>query len=343
MNLRKHGFIKGFSNCFSQGVTDLVSYEGWLDDDFKDNLFELITGVDEDLSNLAMCDLQTQSLHKPVSYKEAVCDPIWHGALAEELTALHHNHMWDLVSFLVDYEETFAPVAKMTIVETLISVVFSYQCNISQMDIKNAFLNGDLNEEVYMAPPPGVPRQLGEVSELSYQFSMNDMVLLRYFLGFEVASLHRDYLFTQSKYIANLFDRFRMTCNKLIVDILLDSRAKYTRIDLILVAFSCQCNISQIDVKNAFSNGDLNEEVYMTPPPNVPLQLGKVASLQRDYLLTQSKYIADLFDHSRNDPTDLISVAFSCQCNISQIDVKNAFLNGDLNEEVYMTPPLGVP
>ncbi|GKB38673.1 retrovirus-related pol polyprotein from transposon RE1, partial [Tanacetum coccineum] len=174
------------------------------------------------------------------------------------------------------YEETFDPVAKMTIVETLISVVFSYQCNISQMDIKNAFLNGDLNEEVYMAPPPSVPRQLGEVSELSYQFSMNDMVLLRYFLGFEVASLHRDYLFTQSKYIANLFDRFRMTCNKLIVDILLDSRAKYTRIDLILVAFSCQCNISQIDVKNAFSNGDLNEEVYMTPPPNVPLQLGKV-------------------------------------------------------------------
>ncbi|GKA07273.1 gag-pol polyprotein, partial [Tanacetum coccineum] len=75
----------------------------------------------------------------------------------------------------IDYEETFDPVAKMTIVETLISVVFSYQCNISQMDIKNAFLNGDLNEEVYMAPPPGVPRQLGEVLAFSCQCNISQI------------------------------------------------------------------------------------------------------------------------------------------------------------------------
>ena len=63
----------------------------------------------------------------------------------------------------MDYEEIFAPVAKITTVRTLIAVAFVRQWHISQMDIKNAFLNGNLHEEVYMIPPPGVSRQPGEV------------------------------------------------------------------------------------------------------------------------------------------------------------------------------------
>ncbi|GKD14498.1 uncharacterized mitochondrial protein-like protein [Tanacetum coccineum] len=39
------------------------------------------------------------NLHKMESYMEAVCDPLWHGAMAEELTALHQTHTWDLVPF----------------------------------------------------------------------------------------------------------------------------------------------------------------------------------------------------------------------------------------------------
>jgi hypothetical protein len=53
----------------------------------------------------------------------------------------------------LDCEETFAPIAHMTIVCTLIVVAALYSWTISQMDVKNNFLNGDLHEEVYMHPP----------------------------------------------------------------------------------------------------------------------------------------------------------------------------------------------
>ncbi|GKD61479.1 gag-pol polyprotein, partial [Tanacetum coccineum] len=36
-------------------------------------------------------------LHEPKSYREAVCDPLWHVALAEEFVALHQSQTWDLV------------------------------------------------------------------------------------------------------------------------------------------------------------------------------------------------------------------------------------------------------
>ncbi|CAL2231092.1 unnamed protein product [Prunus armeniaca] len=62
--------------------------------------------------------------------------------------------------------KTFAPVAKMTSVRTLLAVALGHQWILSQMDAKNAFLNGDLFEEVYMVPPPGVLHNPGEVCRL---------------------------------------------------------------------------------------------------------------------------------------------------------------------------------
>jgi len=55
--------------------------------------------------------------------------------------------------------DTFSPVAKMTSVRLLISLATTHHWPVHQLDIKNAFLNGILDEEVYMAQPPGFVAQ----------------------------------------------------------------------------------------------------------------------------------------------------------------------------------------
>ena len=55
----------------------------------------------------------------------------------------------------VDYEETFAPVSKMTTVRTVVALTATKGWHLHQMDIKNIFLQGKLEENVYMVQPLG--------------------------------------------------------------------------------------------------------------------------------------------------------------------------------------------
>jgi Reverse transcriptase (RNA-dependent DNA polymerase) len=68
----------------------------------------------------------------------------------------------------IDYDEIFAPMAKMSTVRTLISMVVNGGWKLHQLDVKNTFLHGNLMEEVYMEIHPGfgTTQTVGKVCKL---------------------------------------------------------------------------------------------------------------------------------------------------------------------------------
>nr|GEW83219.1 hypothetical protein [Tanacetum cinerariifolium] len=92
----------------------------------------------------------TVSTDEPKNIKEAMADSAWIEAMQEEL------HQFDrLQEEGIDFEESFAPVARLEAVWIFIAYAAHKSFPIYQMDVKTAFLNGPLKEEVYVAQPDG--------------------------------------------------------------------------------------------------------------------------------------------------------------------------------------------
>ena len=62
----------------------------------------------------------------------------------------------------VDYHETFSPVVKLTTIKLLLALSAIHGFSLHQLDISNAFLNGDLDQEIYMKLPPGYAERKGD-------------------------------------------------------------------------------------------------------------------------------------------------------------------------------------
>ena len=133
-------------------------------------------------------------LTEPKNIKEALSDEHWTIAMQEELNQFERNRVWDLVERPkdlnvigtkwvfrnkvdefgtvirnkarlvaqgynqeegIDFDETFAPVARLESIRILLAFACFLNFTLFQMDIKSAFLNGFINEEVYVEQPPG--------------------------------------------------------------------------------------------------------------------------------------------------------------------------------------------
>nr|GEY14156.1 hypothetical protein [Tanacetum cinerariifolium] len=92
----------------------------------------------------------TVSTIEPKNIKEAMADSAWIEAIQEEL---HYKRYAQEEG--IDFEESFAPVACLEAVGIFITYAAHKSFLIYQMDVKMAFLNGPLNEEVYVAQPDG--------------------------------------------------------------------------------------------------------------------------------------------------------------------------------------------
>ena len=133
------------------------------------------------------------SSFEPFKVEDALRDPDWVMAMLEELNNFKRNEVWSLVerpkqnvvgtkwvfrnkqdehgvvtrnkARLVakgysqveglDFDETFAPVARLESIRILLAYATHHEFKLYQMDVKSAFLNGPIKEEVYVEQPPG--------------------------------------------------------------------------------------------------------------------------------------------------------------------------------------------
>lgn len=158
---------------------------------------------------------------EPTCYSAAIKDANWRSAMNLEFDALLKNQIWTLVPSTsaeniigckwvfrlrrkadgtidrykarlvakgfhqqpgIDYGETYSPVIKPTTVCIVLSIALSSGWPIHQIDIQNAFLHGNLSEEVYMSQPPGFahpqyPTHLWKLQKALYGLKQAPMAL----------------------------------------------------------------------------------------------------------------------------------------------------------------------
>nr|GEY50599.1 hypothetical protein [Tanacetum cinerariifolium] len=100
---------------------------------------------------------------EPSSVANALADPNWVAAMQEEMQQFYNQHM-EITRFVaqghrqeegIDYDEIFAPVAKIKAIRLFLAFASYMGFMVYQMDVKSSFLYGEIEEEVYVTQPKG--------------------------------------------------------------------------------------------------------------------------------------------------------------------------------------------
>jgi len=258
----------------------------------------------------------------PTSYKQALADPNWKNAMVEEFNALTANRTWDLVPAPpnanivtgkwiyrqklksdgsldrykarwvlrgfsqqpgVDFEETFSPVVKPATIRTVLSLAISSNWSIHQLDVKNAFLNGTLEETVYSQQPSGFidptfPQHVCKLNKSLYGLKQAPRAWYTRFQSFILSTG-----FCSSRCDTSLF--IRKSGNDIAYLLLY--------VDDIILTASSSALLQQIiaSLQQEFAMSDLGELQYF---------LGVTASRNTSgLLLTQDKYALELLTRAK--------------------------------------------
>nr|GEV85384.1 hypothetical protein [Tanacetum cinerariifolium] len=155
------------------------------------------------------------SQEEPKRVHQSLKDPSWIEAMQEELFQFKMQKVWVLVDLpygkraightqkeRIDYEEVFAPVARIEAIRLFLAYASFMGFMVYQMDVKSAFLYGTIKEEVYVCQPPGFEDPDYSDKELAF------------FLGLQVKHKKDGILISQDKYVAEILRKFGLTYGK---------------------------------------------------------------------------------------------------------------------------------
>jgi hypothetical protein len=159
--------------------------------------YRTVESVVEDLEAADADELLFASSGEPSTFQEAEPHAPWRAAMMDEMTSIEENKTWSLTTLPagkraiglkwvfklkknsagevikhkarlvakgyvqragVDFDEVFAPVTRLDSVRLLIAIAAHSGWEVHHLDVKSAFLNGELEEEVYVTQPPGFER-----------------------------------------------------------------------------------------------------------------------------------------------------------------------------------------
>lgn len=161
--------------------------------------FRLLSDVYNDTVEIELDeDMLFLSVEEPSSYSQASEEKEWRQAMQNEIDSIEKNNTWILTDLPpehkaiglkwvfkvkkdmngeiikhkarlvakgyvqkqgIDFEEVFAPVTRMETVRLLLALAAKNEWEVHHMDVKSAFLNGDLQEEVYVSQPEGYVKE----------------------------------------------------------------------------------------------------------------------------------------------------------------------------------------